>query len=80
MGSAVRPMALGGARFAGGWNRSFAFRRHHFRRFAPFAVGFGLGWPYAYSDYGYYGYGDCYQLMQVPTPYGWRLRRVYVCG
>ncbi|EKS41300.1 MAG: hypothetical protein ACJAVZ_000328 [Afipia broomeae] len=74
-------MPGGGARFA---NAGFHHGRfwHHHRRFAPFAVGFGF--PYYYDNYyydDYYGYDEgCYQLTQVPTPYGWRWRRVYVCG
>jgi hypothetical protein len=53
---------------------------------------FGLGYPY---DYGYYDYpygdyayndsyyddGGCYLVpRRVHTPYGWRIRRVQVCG
>ena len=29
-----------------------------------------LRWPY---------YGGCYRTVRVSTPYGWRLRRVWVC-
>jgi hypothetical protein len=32
-----------------------------------------------YNDYAY-GYDDCYQLRRVHTRYGWRLRRIDVCG
>ena len=44
---------------------------------APFAFGFGSpGY-----DYDYYYYDDsCYQLGRVPTRYGWRWRRVWVCA
>ena len=46
--------------------------------------GFHRGWgasqfiyaPYAYAGY----YGSCYQVRRILTPYGLRLRRVYVCG
>jgi len=63
---------MGGHGFGGhGFHGGFGFRG-----FGP-GIGF-YGSPY----YGYgYGYGDgCYQLRRVPTPYGWRLRRVWVCG
>jgi hypothetical protein len=76
----------GGARFAviRGSGFRHGFHRHGFRRFAPFAV--GLGWPY-YNEYYYDGYYDnypydegCYDLRRVPTRYGWRWQRVYVCS
>jgi hypothetical protein len=41
----------------------------------------GWGWgyyPYAYGPGPYYG--GCYRTRRVRTPYGWRWRRVYVCG
>ncbi len=79
-------MPGGGARFANAGFRHGGFGRHHrFRHFVPFAVGFGV--PYYYNNYYYddyyagYPYDEgCYELTQVPTPYGWRWRRVYVCG
>ena len=36
------------------------------------------GYPYAYGPGPYYG--GCYQVRRVPTPYGLRWRRVWVCG
>jgi hypothetical protein len=55
------------------------FRHHHHGRnfaFAAFPFGFYDGF---YNDYAYdYDY-DCYRLRRVHTPWGWRLRRVYVC-
>jgi hypothetical protein len=41
----------------------------------------GPGWgyyPYAYAPGPYYG--GCYRTVRVSTPYGWRWRRVWVCG
>jgi hypothetical protein len=58
--------------FSGMSGRGF-HNRHHFRNFAFF----GIGGPYAYADY---SYDDCYNLVRVWTHYGWRWRRVYVCG
>jgi hypothetical protein len=50
----------------------------------PAAVGFGLGYGAGYYGGGYYGYGypygGCYRAVHVRTPYGWRWRRVWVCG
>jgi len=52
---------------------------------APYAFG-GYGYPYGYGGYpygysSYNEYGGCYLVRQrVWTPYGWRLRRVQVCG
>jgi hypothetical protein len=44
-----------------------------------YPYGYGYDAPYAYS--GYYGDDGCYLVRQrVWTPYGWRLRRVQVCG
>jgi hypothetical protein len=41
--------------------------------------GFAFGF---YPGYDYYAYDDdagCYQLRHVPTRYGWRWLRVWVC-
>ena len=41
----------------------------------------GPGWgyyPYAYAPAPYYS--GCYRNVRVSTPYGWRWRRVWVCG
>jgi hypothetical protein len=57
--------------FSGG-----GFRHHGFHR-GFFGSGFGFyGYPYS----AYYGYDGCYQVRRVPTPWGWRWRRVWVCG
>jgi hypothetical protein len=44
---------------------------------------FGVAPSYGYvaPSYGYYdyGYGDCYQLRHMRTPFGWRTQRVWVC-
>ena len=40
-------------------------------------ISFGIVAPYAYADY---PYDDCYDLVRVRTYYGWRWRRVSVCG
>jgi hypothetical protein len=40
----------------------------------PFGFSYGYA-PYYDYDYGY----DCTRLERVPTPYGFRWRRVYVC-
>lgn len=72
---------MGGARFAGmhdgGFHNGF---HHHFRRFSPFFVGFGV--PYYYDDYynAGYSYDDCYRLRHVHTRYGWRWRSINICG
>jgi hypothetical protein len=41
--------------------------------------GVGIGYYPYYSAYGYGAYG-CYRTVRVFTPYGPRLRRVWVCG
>jgi hypothetical protein len=43
-------------------------------------LGLGAGYGYPYYGGGYYGYGGCYRTVRVYTPYGPRLRRVWVCG
>jgi hypothetical protein len=61
----------GGRWHGGGWGgRGF---------YGPaFGLGIGLAAPYyAYGGYGGYG---CWRTVRVGTPYGWRLRRVWVCG
>jgi hypothetical protein len=51
-------------------------RDHDRGRFRSFAFGF----PGYYSDYDYdYNDYSCFQVRQVPTRYGWRWRRVWVC-
>lgn len=64
---------FGGGGFHGGFHHGF-----HNRAF----VGFGIG-PYAYYDdyYPYYYDDGCYLVRhRVLTHYGWRIRRVQVCG
>jgi len=60
---------FGGGHFGGG-------------HFGGPGISFGFGGPgFAVAPYAYdydYGYG-CYQARRVWTPYGWRVRRVYVC-
>jgi hypothetical protein len=55
----------------GGWHGG-GFR-HGFR-----GPRFGF-YPY-YSGYSYYGDYGCYRTVRVFTPYGPRLRRIWVCG
>jgi hypothetical protein len=39
------------------------------------------GGPYVYGYYPYSGVPyTCWRTVRVATPYGWRLRRVWVCG
>ena len=52
--------------FHGGFRRGFGGPRFGF-------------YPY-YSSYSYGLYGGCYRLVRVFTPFGPRLRRVWVCG
>jgi hypothetical protein len=67
---------FGGGHYAfHGGGGHFAFHGGHFRR--GFGGGIFIGAPYAY--YGY-GYDTCYRPRLVPTPYGLRWRRVWVCG
>lgn len=73
-GGGFRGGFAGGPRFIHGggprFHRGFYPRRFYgFRR--PF-IGFGA--PL------YVGYPRCYRLVRVLTPYGWALRRVWVCG
>ena len=53
---------------AGGW------KHHHHKHF-----GWGGGYGY-YPSYGYASYGySCWTKKWIDTPYGPRLKRVYVC-
>ena len=65
----------GGPHFGGGFGGGHNFRG---RGFGP---GFAFGFGAPYYDYDYYGGddGSCYALRRVPTPYGWRLSRVWIC-
>jgi hypothetical protein len=57
--------------------REFGRDRDRFDRDRGFRT-FAFGFPDYSYDYGYYDDG-CYQLRRVPTPFGWRWRRVWVC-
>ena len=70
---AAMPSRAGFGGMSGGGFHHHAFHHRHFRNF----VSFGIVAPYAYADY---PYNDCYDLVRVRTYYGWRWRRVYVCG
>ena len=48
-------------------NNRFAFRHHRFHRFAR---------PFFVASVG----DDCFIVRHVWTPWGWRWRRVWVCG
>ena len=75
--------------FRGGFHPGF---RHRGFPIAAAAIGFGLGYgAYNYYDDGYpyyanYGYDDYYgdgcvwQKQRFWDGYGWRVRRVRVCG
>lgn len=94
-GGGFHGAGLGGGGFrGGGFHGGFAsggfhgggFHRGGFNRRA--FIGFGLGsygyydgyYPYAYND-DYYDDGGCYVVRRrVHTRYGWRVRRVEVCG
>jgi hypothetical protein len=68
----------GGRNFAAGGGDRGDWRHDHGRE-GRFAIGAGFGYPYGYDSYASYG-GDCYLVRRrVPTPFGWRLRRVQVC-
>lgn len=70
-----------GRRFSSG-RRDFDHdgrHHHHGRSFAFGVVPFGYYDDY-YNDYAYDYNDDCYQLRRVHTRYGWRWRRIDVCG
>ena len=54
--------------WGGGWGGGFGGYHHHFG-------GFGIG----YIGTGYVDDG-CYVVRRVPTPFGYRLRSINVCG
>jgi hypothetical protein len=60
-----------GGHWHGGWGWGWGW---------PAAVGFGVGYGVGYYGYGYPYYGGCWRAVRVGTPYGWRWRRVWVCG
>jgi hypothetical protein len=51
----------------GGWGGGWGYHHHHFGGGIAFVGG---------------GYGDdgCYVTRRVPTPFGYRLRTINVCG
>ena len=59
----------GGHWHGGGWRGGGFYRGFY-------GAGIGL---YAAPYYAYNGYG-CWRTVRVGTPYGWRWRRVWVCG
>ncbi len=63
---ALAPSAASAHSWGGGWHGG-GFHRPHFGR------GFGIG---------YIGVADdgCYVVRRVPTPFGYRLRTINVCG
>jgi hypothetical protein len=80
----VGGMHLGGGPHFGEGSR-FGDRDFRARRsFGPgFAVG-GFGVPYASmpyygDDYDDYFHNECYVVRPAPTPFGWGLRRYWVC-
>jgi hypothetical protein len=59
--------------------RSFSASRSSF---VGHSVGFhrGRGFHRRHAFFRGHFHGSCYRWREVWTPYGWRLRRVYVCG
>jgi hypothetical protein len=53
--------------YGGGWGGGWGYHHHHFGGGIAFVGG---------------GYGDdgCYVTRRVPTPFGYRLRTINVCG
>jgi hypothetical protein len=89
MGVALASTDASAARgFRGGF-RGGGFRGGRGFGFAAPAIGLGLGlglgaglyggYPYAYGGYPYYAYGGCWRRIVVHTPFGPRLRRIWVC-
>jgi hypothetical protein len=75
--AAIRSPSLSGATFnhtawSGAWGHRPFFHRHRF-----FRNRFFVGAPFALSAYA--AYDSCYRWRHVWTPWGWRLRRIYVC-
>ena len=75
--------ARGGFRGGGGFVRGGGFRGGRGFGFAGPAIGLGLGLGLAgagyYGGYPYYGYGGCWRNIAVDTPWGPRIRRIWVC-
>jgi hypothetical protein len=67
--TALAPSAASaGGGWGGGWHGG-GMHHHHFGH------GFGIG----YIGAGYLDDG-CYVVRRVPTPYGYRLRTINICG
>jgi len=64
---ALAPSAASAKPWGGGWGGGFHHHHHHFG-------GFGIGYAGGYDDDG------CFVARRVPTPFGYRLRVVNVCG
>ncbi len=75
--AAIRGPSISGATFNHtAWSGSWGHRPFfHHRRF--FRNRFFVGAPFAFSAYA--AYDSCYRWRQVWTPWGWRVRRIYVC-
>jgi hypothetical protein len=54
---------------AGGWKGGWKNHHHSYH---------GWGHHYGYAGYGGHGYG-CWVKKWIDTPYGPRLKRIYVC-
>ena len=67
-GGGFRGPAFGGFRHHAFFPRDRFFFRHRFRRFPGFFV------ASSFDDYG------CFIPRRVWTPWGWRWRRIWVCG
>ena len=93
IGVAVIPTGASAAWRGGGWHGG-GYRGGYYGGGWGWGVGAGflggaliggaLAYPYyyGYGPYAYGGgpyYGGCYRTVRVSTPYGWRLRRVWVC-
>jgi hypothetical protein len=77
---------FGGGGFHGGFYRGHGFGYGVGGVALGLGLGYGLYGPYGYYGYPYYAsdggyYGGCYFVpRRVFTPFGWRIRRVEVCG
>jgi hypothetical protein len=64
---ALAPSAASAKPWGGGWGGGFGGYHHHWGH------GFGIGFIGGVDD-------GCYVTQRVPTPFGYRLRTVNVCG
>jgi hypothetical protein len=65
---ALAPTAASAGPWGGGWGWGGGFHHHH-----HFGHGFGVGFIDGGDD-------GCYVVRRVPTPFGYRLRTVNICG